>query len=96
MRLVRISKKIGKSTILGNSDELDISWASGPGFRDGPENYFCVQGEAADHHLALELNVDEARRLKEQVDKFLRFIDDGKHRWEPGNYFKNLKKRKKR
>ena len=42
MRLMRLSKKLGKQTILGNNSEIDINWASGPGFRDGPENYFCI------------------------------------------------------
>jgi len=28
-----------------------------------------------------------------QIDKFLQHMDDGEHRWEPGNYFKNLKKK---
>ena len=92
MRLMRLSKKLGKQTILGNNSEIDINWASGPGFRDGPENYFCVKVETDDHNFALEFDVDESRRLKEQVDKFLGFIDDGKQMWEPGNYFKNLKK----
>ena len=92
MRLMRLSKKIGKKTILGNNSEIDINWASGAGFRDGPENYFGIKVETDDHNFALEFDVDESRRLKEQVDKFLQFIDDGKQMWEPGNYFKNLKK----
>ena len=93
MRLMRLSKKIGKPKILGDNSELDINWASGPGFRGGPENYFCVKVEADDHNFAVEFNVDECRRLKEQMDKFLQHMDDGEHRWEPGNYFKNLKKK---
>jgi hypothetical protein len=95
MRLIRLTKKIGKSRILGDNPELDINWASGPGFRNGPEDYFCVKVEADNHDFAIEFNVDESRRLKEQVDKFLQFIDDGKQMWEPGNYFKNLKKKKR-
>ena len=92
MKLIRLTKKIGKTTVLGDSAELDIHWASGPGFRDGPEDYFCVK-VAADHHdYAFEFNIDESRRLKEQLDKFLRFIDAGQQMWEPGNYFKKLKK----
>jgi hypothetical protein len=89
---MRLSKKIGKQKILAKNSEIDINWASGPGFRDGPENYFCVKVETDDHNFALEFDVGESRRLKEQVDKFLGFIDDGKQMWEPGNYFKNLKK----
>ena len=96
MRLLRLSKKIGRSKILGDNCELDINWASGPGFRNGPEDYFGIKAEAEDHTFALEFNVDESRRIKEQLDKFLQHIDYGKHRWEPGNYFKKLKKFKKR
>jgi len=92
MRLLRLTKKIGKATVLGTNPELDINWASGPGFRNGPEDYFCLKVETDHHDFALELNVDEARRLKQQVDKFLGFIDDGKQMWEPGNYFKKLKR----
>jgi len=92
MRLIRLTKKTGHSKVLGNNPELDILWASGPGFRNGPEDYFCLKVEADDHDYALELDVDESRRLKEQVDKFLGFIDDGKQMWEPGNYFKKIKK----
>ena len=90
MRLIRLTKKIGKPKVLGDNPELDIHWASGAGFRDGPEDYFCVKVEADNHDFAIEFNVDESRRLKEQVDKFLGFIDDGKQMWEPGNYFKKL------
>ena len=43
----------------------------------------------------LELNIEESRRLKQQVDKFLQFIDAGQQMWEPGNYFKKLKSEKK-
>lgn len=92
MRLLRLSKKIDRSKILGNDCELDINWASGPGFRNGPEDYFGIKAEADDHNFALEFNVEESRRIKEQLDKFLQHIDDGKQRWEPGNYFKKLKK----
>jgi hypothetical protein len=95
MRLLRLAKKTGRSKILGADGELDISWASGPGFRGGPENYFCVKAEADEHDYALEFNVDECRCIKEQVDKFLQFFDHGKHRWEPGNYFKKLRLKKK-
>lgn len=95
MKLIRLSKKSGRPKVLGDNCELDISWASGPGFRGGPENYFCVKAEAEDYDFALELSIDESRRIKEQIDKFLRFIDHGKHRWEPGNYFKKLKQKKK-
>ena len=93
MRLMRLSKKIGKPKILGENSELDIRWASGPGFRDGPENYFSIIVEADDHHFALEFDVDESRRIKQKLDKFLHYMDAGKHRWEPGNYFKDLKKK---
>jgi len=41
----------------------------------------------------LEFSIDEARRIKEQLDKFLICIDDEKQWWEPGNYFKKLKKK---
>lgn len=95
MKLMRLSKKTGRSKILGDNCELDISWAAGPGFRGGPENYFCVKVEADNHNFALEFDVDESRRIKEQVDKFLGFIVQGEHRWEPGNYFKKLKLKKK-
>jgi hypothetical protein len=91
MRLIRLTKKIGKATVLGNNHELDINWASGPGFRNGPEDYFCLKVETDHHDYALELNVEESRRLKEQVDKFLGFIDNGQRMWEPGNHFKKLK-----
>jgi len=94
MRLIRLTKKIGTPKVLGDNPGLDIHWASGPGFRNGPQDYFCVNVEADNHDFAFEFNVDESRRLKEQLDKFLQFIDAGKHRWEPGNYFKNLKKKK--
>jgi len=91
MRLIRLTQKTGKATVLGDNPELDINWASGPGFRDGPEDYFCLKVEADNHDYALELAVDEARRLKRQVDKFLGFIDEGRPMWEPGNHFKKLK-----
>jgi len=93
MRLLRLSKKIGQSKVLGNDCALDISWASGPGFRGGSENYFGIRVEADDHNFTLEFAVDEARRIKQQLDKFLLYIDNGKQRWEPGNYFKNLKRK---
>ena len=93
MKLMRLSKKIGKPKNLGKDCELDIRWASGPGFRDGPENYFSIIVEADNHNFALEFDVDESRRIKEQLDKFMQHIDTGKHLWEPGNYFKNLKKK---
>ena len=92
MRLLRLSKKNRRTKILGNNAELDICWASGPGFRDGPQDYFGINVEADDHNYAVELDVDESRRLKEQLDKFLLYIDDEKQFWEPGNYFKKLKK----
>ena len=94
MRLIRFTKKIGRATVLGENPELDINWASGPGFRNGPEDYFCVKVAADQHDFAVEFNVAESRRLKEQLDKFLQFIDAGEQRWEPGDYFKNLKKKK--
>ena len=94
MRLIRLTKKIGTPKVLGENPELDINWASGPGFRNSPEDYFCVKVEADHHDFALEFDVEEARRLKEQLDTFLQFIDAGEKRWEPGDYFKNLKKKK--
>ena len=93
MRLLRLAKKNRRTKILGSNAELDISWASGPGFRDGPQDYFSLNVEADDHNFALEFGVDEARRIKEQLDKFLLYIDDEKQFWEPGNYFKKLKKK---
>jgi len=36
MRLLRFSKKIAQPKILVNNCELDLSWASGPGFKGGP------------------------------------------------------------
>ena len=93
MKLLRLSKKNRRTKILGNNSEMDISWASGPGFRDGPEDYFSINVEADDHHFALEFSVDESRRIKEQLDKFLLYIDDETQWWEPGNYFKKLKKK---
>ena len=95
MKLLRLSKKNCRTKILGNNSELDISWASGPGFRDGPEDYFSINVEADDHNFALEFSVDESRRIKEQLDKFLLYIDDEKQWWEPGNYFKKLKKKER-
>ena len=56
MRLLRLSKKIGRSKILGDNCELDINWASGPGFRNGPEDYFGIKAEADDHTFALDLS----------------------------------------
>ena len=91
MRLIRLTKKIGKHKVLGDNPELDINWASGPGFRDGPEDYFCLKVEADNHDYALELNVAESRHLKQQIEKFLGFIDHGQQMWEPGNFFKKLK-----
>ena len=93
MRLMRFSKKNRRTKILGDNCELDISWASGPGFRNGPKDYFSINVEADDHNFALEFDIDESRRLKEQLDKFLLHIDDEKQFWEPGNYFKKLKKK---
>lgn len=93
MRLLRLSKKVGRAKILGNDRDLDIRWASGPGFRGGPENYFGLNVETDDHDFALEFDVAESRRIKEQLDRFLLFIDDGEYCWEPGNYFKKLKKK---
>ena len=95
MKLIRLTKKIGRPTVLGDNPELDINWASGPGFRNGPEDYFCLRVEADNHDYALELNIEESRRLKEQVGKFLQFVDAGQQMWEPGNYFKKLKSGKK-
>ena len=94
MRLFRLSKKRGRSKVLGDDCELDINWASGPGFRDGAENYFSINVEADDNDFALEFSVDDTRLIKEQLDKFLQYIDAGKHRWEPGKYFKKLKEQK--
>jgi hypothetical protein len=96
MRLLRVSKKNRRTKTLGNQAELDIAWASGPGFRDGPEDYFSINAEANDHNYALEFSIDESRRIKEQLDKFLQYIDDETQWWEPGNYFKKLKEKKKR
>jgi len=93
MKLMRLSKKTSQPKILGGHCDMDISWASGPGLRGGPENYFCLKVEADDHNFALEFNIDESRRIQEQVNKFLRHIDDGEYRWEPGNYFKKMKKK---
>ena len=93
MKLLRISKKNRRTKILNNNAELDIRWASGPGFRDGPQDYFSIHAEADDHDFALEFDVDEARRIREQLDKFLLHIDDERQFWEPGNYFKKLKKK---
>ena len=93
MKLLRLSKKNRRTKILNNNAEPDIRWASGPGFRDGPQDYFGIHAEAEDHDFALEFDVDEARRIKEQLDKFLLHIDDEKQFWEPGNYFKKLKKK---
>ena len=92
MKMLRLFKKIGRSEVLGNGCELDIHWASGPGFRNGPEDYFGIKAETDDYDFALEFSVEESRRIKEQLDKFLQFINNGKQMWEPGNYFKNLKK----
>ena len=91
MKLIRLTKKICKPKVLGDNLEMDIHWASGPGFRNGPQDYFCVKVDTEDHDFALEFNVEESRRLKEQVDKFLGFIDNGQQMWQPGNYFKKLK-----
>jgi hypothetical protein len=91
MRLLRLSKKNRRTKDLGNNNELDIAWASGPGFRYGPEDYFSLNVEADDYNYALEFSIDESRRIKEQLDKFLQYIDDETQWWEPGNYFKKLK-----
>ena len=96
MKLIRLTKKIGKSTVLGKNSDMDIQWASGPGFRDGPEDYFCVKVEGDAHDFAIELSVGETRRLKAQVDKFLAFIDAGQPMWNPGNHFNKLKPTKRR
>jgi hypothetical protein len=45
-----------------------------------------------DHNFALEFDIDESRRIKEQLDKFLLHIDEEKQFWEPGKYLKKLKK----
>lgn len=92
MRMLRLSKKNQRTKILGDECDTDIRWASGPGFRNGPEDYFCIYVEADDHDYALEFGIDESRRIKEKLDKFLLFIDNEQHRWEPGDYFKKLKK----
>ena len=47
MRLLRLSKKIAQPKILGNNCELDLSWASGPGFKGGPENYSSMKYQSA-------------------------------------------------
>ena len=93
MKLMRLSKKTGQPKTLGGNCDLDISWASGPGFRGGPEIFFCLKVEADDHNFALEFDADESRRIQEQVNKFLQHMDAGKHWWEPGNYFKTMKKK---
>ena len=93
MKVYRISKKVGRSKTLGNDCGLDIGWASGPGFRHGPENYFSIKAEADDHDFSFELDVAESRRVKEQLEKFLQHIDNGKQFWEPGNYFQKMKKK---
>ena len=96
MRLLRISKKNRRTKILGSQVELDIAWASGPGFRNGPEDYFSINAEADDHNYAIEFSIEESRRIKEQLDKFLQYIDDETQWWEPGNYFKKLKDKNRR
>jgi hypothetical protein len=53
MRLLRLSKKNRRTKILGKNPELDIRWASGPGFRDGPRDYFSINVEAEDHNFGL-------------------------------------------
>ena len=88
MKLRRLSKKMGRSKTLGENVELDISWASGPGYRGGPENYFSLKVEAEHHDYIIELDVGESRRIKEQVENFLDHIDRGEPWWETGNYFK--------
>jgi len=93
MKLIRISKKNRRIKILGSNSALDLCWASGPGFRNGPEDYFSINVEADDHNFALEFDVDDCRRIKEQLDKFLLHFDDEKQFWEPGDYFKKLKKK---
>jgi len=93
MRLLRLSKKNRRTKILGSEAEMDIAWASGPGFRDGPQDYFSINAEADNHNYAMEFSIDESRRIKEQLDKFLQYVDNETQRWEPGNYFKKLKKK---
>jgi hypothetical protein len=73
--------------------QLRPGYQLGFGFRGGSENYFGIKIEADDHNVALEFDVDESPRIKQQLDKFLLYIDRGRHRWEPGNYFKNLKRK---
>jgi hypothetical protein len=90
---MRLSKKIGKPTILGDNCPVDISWASGPGYRGGPENYFSLKIETGNHDFVSEFSVEESRRIKEQLDDFLQHIDRGKPWWEPGDYFKKMKKK---
>jgi hypothetical protein len=92
MRLLRLSKKNRRTTSLGDNSEFDIRWASGPGFRDGPEDYFSIIVEADEYDFALEFNIDESREIKDKLNKFLLFIDSGEQKWYPGNYFKKLKK----
>ena len=94
MKMLRLSKKNRRTKILGDNAELDIAWASGPGFRNGPEDYFSISTEADDHNYAMEFSIEESRRIKEQLDKFLQFIDNETQYWEPGNYFKKLKEKK--
>lgn len=91
MKLMQLSKKIARSKTLGDLCDVDISWASGPGYRGGPENYFSLRIETDARDFLMEFDVEEARRIKTQLDDFLQHIDRGKPWWETGNYFKKVK-----
>lgn len=93
MRLLRLAKKNRRTKTLGDNSEFDLRWASGAGFRDGPQNYFSIIVEAEDHDYALEFDVDESRRIMDQLEEFFLYFDNQKQRWEPGNYFKKLKEK---
>ena len=94
MKMMRLSKKIAKAKTLGDNCDVDISWASGPGYRGGPENYFSLRIEADARDFLMEFDVEESRRIKTQLDDFLQHIDRGKQWWETGDYFKKRKPRK--
>jgi len=95
MKLMRLSKKLRRAAVLGENAELGVSWASGPGYRGGPENYFSLDVEAEGQVFVLEFDLDESRRIKEQLDDFLQHVDKGKPWWEPGNYFRKIKFKQK-
>jgi hypothetical protein len=96
MKLMRLSKKIARATTLGENCHMDISWASGPGYRGGPENYFSLRIEGAAMDLLMEFDVEEAKRIKEQLDDFLQHIERGKPWWETGEYFSKVKAKRVR